>query len=56
VLRDRGWSGRPARVYVGHWSWIISLAGLACAAWIASIWSARLVRPMLSDRHAAGEH
>ena len=50
VLRDRSWSGRPARVAREHWIWIIRLlVGASGLLWL-TVWFCGRVGARLPDR------
>ncbi|MBZ0172383.1 MAG: hypothetical protein K8E66_08395 [Phycisphaerales bacterium] len=56
VLRDRGWSGRPARVGADHWVRALGLLASACVAFALLVWSCRGCGPSVSDPRWDLEH
>lgn len=56
VLRDRGWSGRPARIAPEHWVWIVRLLIVSVGVFGVSVWSGRRGGPRLHDSPVASEH
>lgn len=49
LVRDRAWSGRPARVGAEHWVWVFRLLAGGAGLFAISLWSSRRSGPTLSD-------